>query len=93
MTFDPTAIDPIVASRLSEKQKAILSNPKLESVLEQVKQDIADSLYFHANDLNQTLYNHCWQMHKEKATDQEEEKKEAPKKKAKDEKGGILSSL
>ena len=52
MTFDPATIDPKVASRLSEKQKAILSNPKLESVLEQVKQDIADSLYFHANDLN-----------------------------------------
>ena len=49
--------------KLDDSEKLILNNPKLPSVFDEVKIEIADSIFFHSNDLNQEVYNYAWRIY------------------------------
>lgn len=65
---------------LDPKNQLLLEHPQLLQVLDSILLEIAESIIFHANDLNQELYNHSWEIYKEKqiklklSQKQEEEK-------------------
>lgn len=60
LSFTPEALCESVALKLSPEQIRILNNPRLEEVLNQAKAEVADSIFFHASELNQVVYNHSW---------------------------------
>lgn len=53
-------------------------------MLPKAKAEIADSIFFHAGDINQTVYNYSWKEYtenkKNKKEDEEEKKAPLPKK-------------
>lgn len=81
MNFEPKTLDPRVVSNLDSSLRSILENPKLAEVLGQAKFEIVDSIFFHASELNQVVYNYSWKTYKEhtkeetKGGNKEEEKK------------------
>jgi len=52
LNFSPKDLEPRVREKFSPKLLQIFENPKLNLVLDRAKLEIADSLYFHASDLN-----------------------------------------
>ena len=76
------SIDPKVIASLKPKYQLTLNNPKLSLVWQQVKDEISDSIYFHASDLNQEVYNYAYriwneQQEKLKAKKGKEEEKKS----------------
>lgn len=66
-------------------------------MLDQAKVEIADSIFFHASELNQVVYNHSWQQlvetNKRKKPQVEERKEPLIKKVLNKARSGILGSL
>jgi hypothetical protein len=76
LSFEGAAgLDERVIERVELRQ--LLSHPRLGEVIDQAREEIADSLFFHASELNQVIYNHSWQqVSEENKRKREEEKKE-----------------
>jgi hypothetical protein len=53
----------------------MLEHPKLEQVIDEVKLEFADSIFFHSSDLNQEVYNYAWQIYQEILSAKEKAKK------------------
>ena len=65
LKFDALNLDPSIRDKLDINDREILEHPKLSQVMENVKLEFADSIFFHSNDLNQEVYNYAWQIYKE----------------------------
>ena len=61
-----------VKERLSQECKDTLENEQLCFVLQSAKFDIVDSIFFHANEINNELYHYAWQEIQKKNEKQEE---------------------
>ena len=52
LNFEKQTLDPDVFERLDSNDKDILNNPMFQSVIQDVKYEISESIFFHSNDLN-----------------------------------------
>jgi hypothetical protein len=55
-----------VREKMTPKMLQIVENPRLKLVINRAKMEIADSIYFHASNINQEVYNYSWKIFKEK---------------------------
>ena len=60
LRFDIKNLDHNIRDRLDINDKELLEHPKLSQVIEEVKLEFAESIFFHSNDLNQEVYNYAW---------------------------------
>ena len=65
LRFDIKNLDHNIRDRLDINDKELLEHPKLSQVIEEVKLEFAESIFFHSNDLNQEVYNYAWQIYQE----------------------------
>lgn len=59
LSFDSVLNERVIA-KLSVDYRRVLDNPRLLEVLDMAKAEVADSIFFHASELNQVVYNHSW---------------------------------
>ncbi|CDW77840.1 UNKNOWN [Stylonychia lemnae] len=66
LMIDMNNLNSQIKDRLDQQNLDVLNNPKLSTIIEEVKLEIADSIFFHSNDLNQEVYNYAWRIYQEK---------------------------
>lgn len=90
INFDYNSINPDVLALLKERERIVLDDKiQIHKVINQVLIEIADSIFFHANDVNAELYNYAFETHSEKL----EEKKLKDKEEEKVNKGKLFLNL
>ena len=81
LNFKPREVDSRIVEKLKEKYQRVIKDPRIHQVIERAKSEVADSLFFHASELNQVVYNYSWQIYTDsnkgkKKLQQEEESKQ-----------------
>ena len=52
LNLDISKLNDKITERLDSADSVLIKDPKLEQVIDEVKLEIADSIYFHSDDLN-----------------------------------------
>ena len=63
LQFDHSTLDKEVFSKLKEKDLVILRDPDLGKVIEEARYDTADCIFFHADNVNNEVYNYSQQIY------------------------------
>ncbi|TNV82024.1 hypothetical protein FGO68_gene6596 [Halteria grandinella] len=95
LSFNPV-MDQRVIAKLGIEYRRVLENPRLYEIMDMAKAEVADSIFFHASELNQVVYNHSWQLFNEERKgkrEKEEEKKEHIGTKVYKKASGIVGAL
>lgn len=75
LEFQHNSLDPEVFANLKEKYLVTLRDPHLAHVIKQAKKEIADSIQFHADNINSEIYNYAHQIYLERLEKREKLRK------------------
>lgn len=59
LEFEHNCVADEVFAQLKEKHLATLRDPRLASVIDEAKYDIAESIFFHAENINSEIYDYA----------------------------------